>query len=951
MGNSQSTPDSTQRQHSTGHSMARTAPIPASLPASSVPASVSEHNRWHLEPVAPESTPQPCRCQWCLDYAVPDSPYQTPSTPLEEFLEFRRQVLSRVERKYGAGADEDDKTASRSPAGAKMSGFKRRFSRSKTNFSRRLSLSSKFASTHDLTANGDRDNAVIQDSGSPVGLGLVEDDPLSPQNPPSGQPRLVSARRRSFNIPGVPTRFPLFNRSRHVARRSDSFFHYKSDTSEPLRRSWTDAGAVHNHTRPRTASPTRAISPFEQGYTHLGRFKFGSLHVVNGCASPAPSSKKQRSSCPDLKSMAQSTETLHDGDSGSEAGISTAEGHPESSSFPSSPPPPIPLRSSSRLNGRLDMAPNSEDAARQTPVEDQRPAKKSVSDPRLKLMPLTTTRRPSMSWFDDSPTSPPFVSSPDSVHLRPFTPLSIQPTPVLVTTTKANEYDDNLFEDEGMEIPVYWDDTVQSHESFHDTQFHGTLSKERQEAKQWSTSGRSGTLNKTDSGYSSASGKSTSRYRHSSGQKKSSRDRNGRMFEGDSQGLAHCNGSITDPVEGTISITSHGSKEIINAVFPWPPAHLRYPVEPYASQAQKQKPEHQSPSRYEPNADTMSEYNLDPTYPVRVRYEPSRPPPIPPQYRPAKKSSHSRPSNSQHTQYKGPTTKSSMTRCSPIKGLAIKCPDTKDHTSKRQATKSHPQSHPQSHPPKRSSRRHRDSTPARMTGEKPRSASQLHARSASDLTSSRRSRRVNTDKPLPALPPSKDFQFPRPQMPTPPLSRSTSLGDLKLLTDTGPNDLINYITNHTPVEIDNNMWGSLSADPELDLELLPLNLDLNKSALHDYQPISLQESINQTRRQQKLHRSASHFSFDSSINQRPGGRYSPFPPSPINDVFGDNHRKSRRPNYQSGPPPTTYRISQSKTTATEKRSSRPPKPSSSCAAQVGRTHQKPGALNHIESYI
>ncbi|EEQ34444.1 uncharacterized protein MCYG_07263 [Microsporum canis CBS 113480] len=836
------------------------------------------------------STAQPCRCQWCIDYAVPD-PYQTPSTPLEEFLEFRRQFLSRMGGKGGGNtaaasaspashslpADEDE---ARSPASTKMDGFKRRFSRSKTTFQRRLSL----------VSNGEKESAAIatlsplqpSEPGSPpaatavVGLGLVGDDgPPSPQNPPSGQPRLVSARRRSFN------RFTLFNKSagRHASHPSDSFFHYKS-SSEPLRRSWTDAGAGSTataHHRPRTASPARAISPCEQGYTHLGTLKFGSLHVVNGCASPAPSSKRQRS-CPDLVSMAQSeTETI-------------------------------------------------------TNPED-RPAPDTAG-----------------------------VSSPESA-LSGLSP-AIDPANARPCCLFKRSEHENVFEDEGMEIPVYWDDTVQSHESFHDPQFHSSLSRERQEAKKdrQASSKRSGALNKTDSGYSSASGKSTSRHLHGSSRRRSSRDRNCRVFDGgSSQALIHCNGSINDPVEGTISITSHGNKEVINAVFPWPPAHLRYPVERYTSQAQPPKQQPQE-THSEPNADALSEYNLDPTYPVRVRYEPSRPPPIPPRFRQAKTvSRRTGRSDSQHTQYKPPSPK----------GLAIDIPrepspkrhntptrahakghSSGGHSSKERTTRSHTlHSHPvkkhqanRSNTTKTISKRHRDSTPARMTGGKPPSASQLHARSASDATSSRPSRNIDKDKPLPALPQPRDFQFPTAQMLTPPLSRSTSMGDLKLMTNSSSADLINYIDNHTPVEIDSNLWGSLSADPDIDLELLPLNLDLNKSAFHDYQPRkSLQESINQpTRQPSKLHRSASHFSFTSSVNEKPSYRYS----TPVRDVFSD--RKFRKAKHHSGPPPTSYRMPPPKTTVTEDRSNRLARgSSSSCAAQA----QTPGALNHIESYI
>ncbi|KAM5471243.1 hypothetical protein MauCBS54593_003583 [Microsporum audouinii] len=915
------------------------------------------------------STAQPCRCQWCIDYAVPD-PYQTPSTPLEEFLEFRRQFLSRMGGKGGGNtaaaaaaaaasaspashslpADEDE---ARSPASTKMDGFKRRFSRSKTTFQRRLSL----------VSNGEKENAAIatlsplqpSEPGSPpaatavVGLGLVGDDgPPSPQNPPSGQPRLVSARRRSFN------RFTLFNKSagRHASHPSDSFFHYKS-SSEPLRRSWTDAGAGSTataHHRPRTASPARAISPCEQGYTHLGTLKFGSLHVVNGCASPAPSSKRQRS-CPDLVSMAQSeTETItnpEDHPAPDTAGTADNTDNTNTADIP----PPIPKRSLSRLNLQFHEG------------ADQQPLMDSTASSRPKLAPLVTTRRPSVSWFDDCPTSPPGVSSPESALLRPLTPPSIQPTPVHVACSKRSEHE-NVFEDEGMEIPVYWDDTVQSHESFHDPQFHSSLSRERQEAKKdrQASSKRSGALNKTDSGYSSASGKSTSRHLHGSSRRRSSRDRNCRVFDGgSSQALIHCNGSINDPVEGTISITSHGNKEVINAVFPWPPAHLRYPVERYTSQAQPPKQQPQE-THSEPNADALSEYNLDPTYPVRVRYEPSRPPPIPPRFRQAKTvSRRTGRSDSQHTQYKPPSPKglaidiprepSPKHHSTPTKGHA-KGHSSRGHSGKEQTTRSHTlHSHPvkkhqanRSNTTKTISKRHRDSTPARMTGEKPPSASQLHARSASDATSSRPSRNIDKDKPLPALPQPRDFQFPTAQMLTPPLSRSTSMGDLKLMTNSSSADLINYIDNHTPVEIDSNLWGSLSADPDIDLELLPLNLDLNKSAFHDYQPRkSLQESINQpTRQPSKLHRSASHFSFTSSVNEKPSYRYS----TPVRDVFSD--RKFRKAKHHSGPPPTSYRMPQPKTTVTENRSNRLARgSSSSCAVQA----QTPGALNHIESYI
>ncbi|EGD85386.2 uncharacterized protein TERG_01658 [Trichophyton rubrum CBS 118892] len=896
----------------------------------------------------PAPQPQPCQCQWCIDYAVPD-PYQTPSTPLEEFFEFRRQLLSRMGAKNSAspassGASPVVEEDPRSPVSTKMDGFKRRFSRSKSNFQRRLSL----------TSNG------------------------------------VSARRRSFNI---PTRFPLFSKSRqHTSHQDDSVFHYKSNT-EPLRRSWTDVGAATDtaaptttsaaYPRPRSASPTRAISPSEQGYTHLGTFKFGSLHVVNGCASPAPSSKKQRS-YPDLNAIEQldskpETETEQEQEPLPE--IETVMEAEEPATMPAiaTPPPPIPRRSSSRLNLH-----RSEGA-----VEAQHlPEFATQSSPRSKpkLTPLVTSRRPSVSWFDDCPTSPAGFGSPDSAHLRPLTPPSVQPTPMLVTTTKQTEHDDNLFEDEGMEIPVFWDDTVQSHESFHDPHFHSSLSKERQETKKLESSKRSGALNKTDSGYSSASGKSASRHRYTSSRQRNSRDRNGRLFDGDSnQALIHCDGNINEPVEGTISIASHGDKEIINAVFPWPPAHLRYPVEAYTSQAIQPKQLPQEPT-YENKADSMSEYNLDPTYPVRAKFEPSRPPPIPPRFRQPMQVSRPRPADSQHTQCKIPSPVGLAIEISP-KCISPREPSPKDRThrssnnerssrsharshakgssyksysSKEHATKSHlsasnmtKSNAPKSSTTKRPNRRYRDSTPARMTGGKPPTASQVHARSASDATSSRPSKGINKDKPLPALPPPRDVRFPKAQMLTPPLSRSTSMGDLKLLTNTSPEDLINYIDNHTPVEVDNNLWGSLSADPELDLELLPLNLDLNKSALDDYQSRkSLQESINQstatTRQPNKLHRSASHFSFSSSINQKPSGRYSTFPPSPVRDVFD---RKSRKAKYQSTPP-TSYRFSQLKSNVTERRSSHlSSAPSTTCAAQMALAHQKPGALNHIESYL
>ncbi|EZF35842.1 hypothetical protein H109_04488 [Trichophyton interdigitale MR816] len=960
----------------------------------------------------PAPQPQPCQCQWCIDYAVPD-PYQTPSTPLEEFFEFRRQLLSRMGAKNSAspassGASPVVEEDSRSPVSTKMDGFKRRFSRSKSNFQRRLSL----------TSNGDNNaaSAAINPLRAPpdpaapalVGLGLVgsgshaatavgghhgdTDAPVpSPQNPPSGQPRLVSARRRSFNI---PTRFPLFSKSRqHTSHQDDSVFHYKSNT-EPLRRSWTDVGAATDtaattttsaaYSRLRSASPARAISPSEQGYTHLGTFKFGSLHVVNGCASPAPSSKKQRS-YPDLNAIEPldskpETETEQEQEPLPEMETVMARAEEPVTMPAIATPPPIPKRSSSRLNIH-----RSEGAveAQHLPEPATQPSLRS----KPKLTPLVTSRRPSVSWFDDCPTSPAGFGSPDSAHLRPLTPPFVQPTPMLVTTTKQTEHDDNLFEDEGMEIPVFWDDTVQSHESFHDPHFHSSLSKERQEAKKVESGKRSGALNKTDSGYSSASGKSASRHRYTSSRQRNSRDRNGRLFDEDSnQALIHCDGSINDPVEGTISISSHGDKEIINAVFPWPPAHLRYPVEPYTSQEIQPKQPPQEPT-HENKADSMSEYNLDPTYPVRAKFEPSRPPPIPPRFRQPMQVSRPRPADSQHTQCKIPSPVGLAIEISP-KCISPRDPSPKDRThrssnnerssrsharghakggsyksysSKEHTTKSHSSASntnksntPKSSTTKRPNRRYRDSTPARMTGGKPPTASQVHARSASDATSSRPSKGINKDKPLPALPPTGAPRFPKAQMLTPPLSRSTSMGDLKLLTNTSPADLINYIDSHTPVEIDNNLWGSLSADPELDLELLPLNLDLNKSALDDYQPRkSLQESIHQststTRQPNKLHRSASHFSFSSSINQKPSGRYSTFPPSPVRDVFFD--RKSRKAKYQSTPP-TSYRFSQLKSTVTEKRSSHlPSAPSTTCAAQMALAHQKPGALNHIESYL
>ncbi|OJD12829.1 hypothetical protein AJ78_06631 [Emergomyces pasteurianus Ep9510] len=121
--------------------------------------------------------------------------------------------------------------------------------------------------------------------------------------------RFPSIRRLSLYNPGKATRSPknllqtIFS-PRSTEQDGRSFSYRCRDGHVPMRRTSADTFFLYEMTR---SSPLRASTPSDLEYSHLGRLKLGSLRVVNGSASPAPSDRVtgsvRRQSFSDMKSV------------------------------------------------------------------------------------------------------------------------------------------------------------------------------------------------------------------------------------------------------------------------------------------------------------------------------------------------------------------------------------------------------------------------------------------------------------------------------------------------------------------------------------------------------------------------------------------------------------------------------------------------------------------------
>ncbi|PGH34418.1 hypothetical protein GX50_02786 [[Emmonsia] crescens] len=374
--------------------------------------------------------------------------------PINEILAAEPSSPASLRPSQGSGsqsAGEDGRA--RSNFGEIMGEFKRRMSRSGSR-----TRGVRFPHTPELDKLDARfsqhipagvSNAQTEEPGRAFGLGVSTRDGFAPTE----THRFPSIRRLSLYNPGKTTRSPknllqtIFS-PRNTEQVGPSFSYWGRDGHVPMRRTSADTFFLYEMTR---SSPLRASTPSDLEYSHLGRLKLGSLRVVNGSASPAPSDRVpmsvRRQSFSDMKSVhldhRNSTDLLRSRSRDWVDAYSSTNLQQTSYSHNSHLEP-----SPSRLRTpRIDRSQSPLRLEYGEPLETP-PAEKHDSG-------LPVFR---LSWPKNPEAFLGISSIPGSTNDQPLdlgasaSPAPHESNQVLLSTSKANEFDDALFEDEGVEI-------------------------------------------------------------------------------------------------------------------------------------------------------------------------------------------------------------------------------------------------------------------------------------------------------------------------------------------------------------------------------------------------------------------------------------------------------------------------------------------------------------------
>lgn len=337
---------------------------------------------------------------------------------------------------------------------------------------------------------------------SPVDETSAQDFPYTP------------IRRRSLLTPGIATRIPLDILRKppppdHLLTQADRdyYFNPQYPESSPLSQLESLDLAEEEWIPP----VRRTETPCELDYSHLGGLKLGTLRIMNGCASPAPSDLtpgttpgiNRRRSSPDLKKdedyftasegHASGDEALYtNNDSfrpakGDNIGMSTSRAK---LIVPRTPRSGSPLKYERREEGFFEVG-GSMDVSLQPPP--------STSNP------LALFEFP--SW---SPDRASYIAHEYMSEL-PDSPFSFENTPAhesstLEATSKNTEFDDELFEDEGIVTsPLETYDILRTETASCNSNLRRGQEIYYQDASQSPDSPAKTTLSKADSGYSSTS--------------------------------------------------------------------------------------------------------------------------------------------------------------------------------------------------------------------------------------------------------------------------------------------------------------------------------------------------------------------------------------------------------------------------------------------------------------
>ncbi|KAK2750259.1 hypothetical protein FQN55_002404 [Onygenales sp. PD_40] len=499
MGNAQSTYPQRRRQRSTN----RLSKPPTNY-SSNVPRAARESDVFgEPGPLSPYGPYSP----W-LDSQYTHSPPLQP--PIDELLSGEPSSPLSLHPSHGSGsqsAPEDGRT--RSNLGGIMGEFKRRLSRSGSQ-----TKDNRFSHTPNLekvdvglsqNVKSPRSGIEREEPERAFGLGIstsTQDEP-----PPAETHRFSSIRRLSLYTSAKTTKTPknllqtIFS-PRNTEQEGPSFSYWGPNAHMPIRRTSADTLFLYEMT---CSSPLRASTPSDLEYSHLGRLKLGSLRVVNGSASPAPSDRVpmsvRRQSFSDMKSIhleqRNSSDLLRSrsrewGDT--YLHNSLQRGHTQSPS--SLNPSPSRLRTP-RIDRSKSPLRTEHGKNLETPPGDH--------DSGLPVFRLSWPKNPE-AFLGISPI--PGGSGPSVSE----SPISFEPSPVLLTTSKTNEFEDDLFDDEGVEMAITGKRRPSEPKNNDDPSRGRSMGSSGRESTSTSKGRKVCPLTKADSGYSSASSKRSLRY-------------------------------------------------------------------------------------------------------------------------------------------------------------------------------------------------------------------------------------------------------------------------------------------------------------------------------------------------------------------------------------------------------------------------------------------------------
>ena len=251
-------------------------------------------------------------------------------------------------------------------------------------------------------------------------------------------------RRRSLYTPGLATRVPndILRKPPQLEERVQSeadreyYYNPKKPESSPL----SKLVALERVSHGRSSPIPRASTPADLDYGHLGGLRLGTLRITNGNSSPAPHVRSHtaagENSSPDLEDYFNTVDGIHSDDE--DEGIGTAE----VLSRAGRPPWVV-------ADGEKARRTESPLKHQIRPVASQKERKStndSLEQPRPTYMKIFNAPDHSLKtaeeYISELPESPYSTGDNLLAHVKPFAP-----------TSKANEFDDKLFDDDNEVSP------------------------------------------------------------------------------------------------------------------------------------------------------------------------------------------------------------------------------------------------------------------------------------------------------------------------------------------------------------------------------------------------------------------------------------------------------------------------------------------------------------------